>query len=187
MTRAEKTNRLVMTALMICLVMIATLSIRIPSPFTQGYIHLGDTMIFLSVLLLGKKGGALSAGLGSALADVLGGYAAYAPWTLLIKALMALIMGAFIETCIKKEKHHARIGSVPLIEIAGMILAGIEMVIGYAIVDGALAGNMISGFLGAPFNIIQFTVGLVLATILAMALYKTPAKRYFAYRLDEVK
>ena len=50
-------------------------------------------MIFLSVLLLGKKGGALAAGLGSALADVLGGYAAYAPWTLLIKALMAIIMG----------------------------------------------------------------------------------------------
>ena len=36
MTRAEKTNRLVMVALMVCLVMIATLSIRIPSPFTQG-------------------------------------------------------------------------------------------------------------------------------------------------------
>ena len=94
MTRAEKTNRLVMVALMVCLVMIATLSIRIPSPFTQGYVHLGDTMIFLSVLLLGKKGGAVAAGLGSALADVLGGYAAYAPWTLLIKALMAIIMGA---------------------------------------------------------------------------------------------
>ena len=187
MTRTEKTNRLVMIALMICLVMIATLSIRIPSPFTHGFIHLGDAMIFLSVLLLGKKGGSLAAGLGSALADVLGGYAAYAPWTLLIKALMAIIMGAFIEVCIKKENHNAKIGSVPLIEIAGMILAGIEMVIGYAIVDGALAGNMISGFLGAPFNIIQFAVGLVLATILAMALYKTPAKRYFAYRLDEMR
>ena len=68
-----------------------------------------------------------------------------------------------------------------------MILAGIEMVIGYAIVDGALAGNMISGFLGAPFNMIQFAVGLVLAIMLAMALYKTPAKRYFAYRLDKVR
>lgn len=55
MTRNEKTNRLVMTAMMICLVLVATFSIRIPSPFTQGYVHLGDTMVFLSVLLLGKK------------------------------------------------------------------------------------------------------------------------------------
>lgn len=76
MTRNEKTNRLVMTAMMICLVLVATFSIRIPSPFTQGYVHLGDTMVFLSVLLLGKKSGALAAGLGSGLADILGGYAA---------------------------------------------------------------------------------------------------------------
>ena len=187
MTRNEKTNRLVMTAMMICLVLVATFSIRIPSPFTQGYVHLGDTMVFLSVLLLGKKSGALAAGLGSGLADILGGYAAYAPWTLIIKALMAFIMGVFIEGCINKEKHHIKIGSVPLVEIIGMVIAGIEMVIGYALVDGFLAGNLLTGFLGAPFNVAQFAVGLVLATLLAMALYKTPAKKYFAYRLDEIE
>ena len=187
MTRNEKTNRLVMTAMMICLVLVATFSIRIPSPFTQGYVHLGDTMVFLSVLLLGKKSGALAAGLGSGLADILGGYAAYAPWSLIIKALMAFIMGVFIEGCIKKEKHHIKIGSVPLVEIIGMVIAGIEMVIGYALVDGFLAGNPLTGFLGAPFNVAQFAVGLVLATLLAMALYKTPAKKYFAYRLDEIE
>ena len=48
----DKTGRLVLTALMACLVLLATYMIRIPSPFTQGYIHLGDTMIFLSVLVL---------------------------------------------------------------------------------------------------------------------------------------
>ena len=68
MTGTEKTNKLVLTALMVCLVLLATYIIKIPSPFTQGYVHLGDTMIFLSVLLLGKKGGAAAAGLGSALA-----------------------------------------------------------------------------------------------------------------------
>lgn len=187
MTRNEKTGRMVMASLMACLVMVATLSIRIPSPFTHGYVHLGDTMVFLSVLMLGKKRGALAAGLGSGLADVLGGYAAYAPWTLIIKAAMAFIMGAFIEVCMKKSKRHIKLGSVPLSEIAGMVIAGAVMVIGYAFVDGMLAGNMIAGFWGAPFNIAQFTVGLILATILAMALYKTPAKKYFAYRLDEIK
>lgn len=187
MTGTEKTNKLALTALMVCLVLLATYIIKIPSPFTQGYVHLGDTMIFLSVLLLGKKGGAAAAGLGSALADLLGGYAAYAPWTFLIKALMAFIMGAFIEAATKKKKHHVKIGSVPVVEIVGMILAGIEMVIGYAAVDGVLAGNLWSGILGAPFNIGQFTVGLVLATILAMALYKTPAKKLFVYRLDEIQ
>ena len=71
MSRNEKTNRLVLTALMICLVMLATFAIRVPSPFTQGYIHLGDSMKFLAVLLLGKKGGAVAGGLGSAMADMI--------------------------------------------------------------------------------------------------------------------
>lgn len=187
MTRSEKTNKLVLTALMMCLVLVATISIRIPSPFTQGYVHLGDTMIFLSVLLLGKKGGTVAAGIGSALADILGGYAMYAIWTLIVKGLMALIMGVFIEATVKKNKKHIKIGNVPLFEIIGMFLAGVEMVIGYAIVDGVFAGNLLTGFLGAPFNVGQFVVGLVLATILAMALYKTPARKLFAYRLDEVE
>ncbi len=51
----DRTGKMVLTALMACLVLLATYMIRIPSPFTQGYIHLGDTMIFLSVLVLGKK------------------------------------------------------------------------------------------------------------------------------------
>lgn len=187
MSRNEKTNKLVLTALMMCLVLLATFSIRIPSPFTQGYVHLGDTMIFLSVLLLGKKGGTVASGLGSALADLLGGYAAYAPWTLLIKGLMAFIMGAFVEATLKKNKKPLKIGSMPVVEIIGMVLAGIVMVIGYGLVDGVFAGNLVAGFLGAPFNVGQFTVGMVLATILALALYKTPAKKYFEYRLDEVE
>ncbi len=183
----DRTGKMVLTALMACLVLLATYMIRIPSPFTQGYIHLGDTMIFLSVLVLGKKNGTVAAGLGSALADLLGGYAAYAIWTFMIKGLMAFIMGAFIERAIRKNKHHRRIGNMPVIEIAGMVVAGIEMVIGYAVVDGVLAGNIMIGILGAPFNVIQFTVGLILATVLAMALYKTPARKLFAYRIDEIK
>ncbi len=105
----------------------------------------------------------------------------------MIKGLMAFIMGAFIERAIRKNKHHRRIGNMPVIEIAGMVVAGIEMVIGYAVVDGVLAGNIMIGILGAPFNVIQFTVGLILATVLAMALYKTPARKLFAYRIDEIK
>ena len=106
MTSEEKTGKLVLTALMTCLVLLATYMIRIPSPFTQGYVHLGDTMIFLSVLVLGKKGGAAAAGLGSGLCDLLGGYAAYAPWTFIIKGLMGFIMVVFIERALKKKKHH---------------------------------------------------------------------------------
>ena len=185
--RDEKTSRLVLTALMTCLVLVATMSIRIPSPFTHGYVHLGDSMIFLSVLLLGKKGGAAASGLGSCLADLCGGYGMYAPWTLLIKAVMAFIMGAFIERMIKRDKKRIKILGIPVIELTGMTLAGLEMVVGYGFVDGFFAGNLLTGFLGAPMNVAQFVTGMILAGLLAAALYRTPAKKIFTYRLDEIK
>jgi uncharacterized membrane protein len=89
-------RKLVISGLMIALVFIGTFSIRIPVPFTQGYIHAGDSMIFLSAILFGWKTGALAGGIGSALADAMG----YPHWiipTLIIKALMGAIIGLLCE------------------------------------------------------------------------------------------
>ncbi|HKM28998.1 MAG TPA: ECF transporter S component [Anaerovoracaceae bacterium] len=187
MARTEKTNKVVLTALMMCMIILATMFIKVPTPFTQGYVHLGDAMIFLSVLLLGKNRGALAAGLGSAMADVLGGYVAWAPWTFIIKVLMAWVMGIFIERMVKSQKHHRTLLGVPVIEIIGMVFSGIVMVIGYFVAGGFLYGNWLSSFLGIPWNIGQFAVGVVIATVLATALYKTPARKMFACRLDQVR
>ena len=81
MKMRNNTFKIVMTALMMCLIMVATMFIRIPIPGTQGYVHLGDAMIFLSVLILGWKYGALAAAFGSMLADIIGGFAMWAPWS----------------------------------------------------------------------------------------------------------
>lgn len=186
MKRTEKTYTIVMTAMMTCLVLLTTYTFKIPTPF-QGYVHLGDAMIFLSVLTVGKKNGAFAAGVGSAMADLLGGYVAFAPWTLVIKALMAFVMGIFIDAMTKKQRKTIKLAGVPLIEIVGMIIAGAVMVLGYGVADAVLAGNIWTGILSMPANCGQFAAGVIIASILAAALYKTPAKRYFTYRLDEVK
>lgn len=177
----DKVTNLVMTALMMCLIIIATMFIRIPIPMTQGYVHLGDSMIFLSVLVLGKKQGAAAAGLGSALGDVLGGYAFWAPWTFVIKFLMALILGAFVEHMEKKGKHVQGHG-IAAAELIGMILAGLEMAAGYYIVETVMYGNYLVPLASVPWNIGQFVVGMVIACILAAALCKTPAKKFFALK-----
>ena len=54
MRTSDKTNTIVMTAMMMCLVLVTTYTFKIPTPF-QGYVHLGDAMIFLSVLIVGKN------------------------------------------------------------------------------------------------------------------------------------
>lgn len=52
---SNKTRELVKTALMAAIIFVATYAIRIPNPATGGYSHLGDCMIFLGVILLGRK------------------------------------------------------------------------------------------------------------------------------------
>lgn len=176
--RSEKTNTIVMTGLMMCLVTVSTMFIKIPVPMTQGYVHLGDSMIFLSVLVLGKKKGALSAGIGSALGDLLGGYAAWIPWTLAIKGIMALIMGAALEHLEKKGKIDET-GKMSAFQILAMAVAGVEMCFGYYVAASVMYGNWKAPLLSVPWNIGQFAVGIVIASIIATALYKTPAKKYF--------
>ena len=75
MTTAEKTNKLVMTALMMCMIIVLTMFVKVPIPLTQGYVHLGDAMIFISVMLLGWKYGAAATAVGSGMADIFCGVA----------------------------------------------------------------------------------------------------------------
>ena len=85
-----KTKQIVMAALVAALACVATMIIKIPSPL-NGYINLGDCVVLAAGWMLSPIYGFLSAGLGSALADLLSGYATYAPATFIIKGLMAII------------------------------------------------------------------------------------------------
>lgn len=180
--RDERTNKIVMTGLMMCLVTVATMFIKIPVVVTQGYVHLGDSMIFLSILVLGRKNGTIAAGVGSALGDILGGYAFWAPWTLIVKSLMAFIMGTFIENAEKNGRLVNKNSKLSLIEIVGMLLAGVEMTVGYYIVESVMYGNMVTPLMSIPWNVGQFVVGIVIASAIAIALMKTPAKKFFAIK-----
>lgn len=176
----DKTTKIILTGLMMAMIVVATILIIIPVPFGNGYIHLGDAMIFLSVLILGWKYGAVAAGFGSALADLLVGYAIWSPWTLVVKGIMGAVMGLFILRSM--QKHGKSILGVPVYQLIGMILGGCCMVVGYYIAEGVIYGNFITAALGIPWNIVQFSVGTVLATMLAAALYKTPARKFFTYQ-----
>lgn len=175
------TTKIVLTALMMGLIMVAILFIRIPIPFTQGYVHPGDAMIFLAVLVLGWKYGAVAAAFGGMLGDIVGGAAAWAPWTFVIKGIMAVIVGLLIELAFRKPDAGRK--RVFAAMIAGMVIAGAFMALGYYIAEGLMYGNWIVAALGIPWNIGQFVFGMILAVILGEALCKTPARNFFMYRL----
>ena len=81
----SKSKRMVYAALFTALCCVATLSIQIPIPGTTGFIHPGDAFVILSGVFLGPVFGGLAAGIGSALANLLGGHLIYIPATFFIK------------------------------------------------------------------------------------------------------
>lgn len=64
---------------------------------------MGDCMAFLAVLYLGKKDGALAAGLGAALSDLLTGAMIWVLPTFIFKFIMGYIMGVVLEKEIMKK------------------------------------------------------------------------------------
>ena len=169
-----KTSDIVLSALMMCLIMVAIFILRIPVPFTQGYVNLSDGIIFLAVMILGYKYGALSAGLGSMMGDIIGGFAMWAPWTFVIKGIMALIFGLLLEKTRAADK--------PALKVLAMIAGGIFMVFGYFIAEGVMYGSWAVAALGIPWNFGQFAVGIVLALLLETALGKTSFRRYLRHQ-----
>ena len=145
-----ETRDMIMTALMIALVYIAGSVIRVPS--VGGFVHIGDCMVFVSVIILGKKKGTLASAIGMLLVDVLSGYYYWAPFTFVIKGVMAYIAGSIIERIDKNNK----ISGFKKEYIIAFVLSGIFMVIGYFI-----AGAILSGFLTEKIGLIQ---GLALAS-----------------------
>lgn len=159
----SKNKKIVLTALMAALICVATMIIKIPSPL-GGYINLGDCLVLISGWILSPVYGFLAAGIGSALADLLSGYALYAPATFIIKGCMALVaFGIFKLMKNKTRKLPAR--------LIGGILAEIVMVGGYFVFEGFLYGFGAS-LVNIPPNCIQGAAGIVIGLLLVKVFEK---------------
>ena len=98
------TKKLILAALFAALSCVATMSIRIPTPGTGGYIHPGDAIVILCGVILGPMWGFLAAGIGSCMSDLLGGYLMYVPITFVIKGLVAFSSAFAYQKLGKTEK-----------------------------------------------------------------------------------
>lgn len=178
----NKTRKLVYAALMAALTCIATMIIKIPSP-VLGYIHFGDGFVLLSGILLGPVYGGLAAGIGSMFADLLSGYASYAPATFVIKAAGAIVGGAIyraIYLIYSKNKHNE--SNLPsFIKITNKILplfvAGLGLAIvvtgGYFCYEAYVLGLGVGGALAnVIFNIAQNAFAIIVAIFLMPILSK---------------
>ena len=136
--------------------------ISLPLPSGYGYVNLGDAGVYLCAFLLPGGFGALAAGLGAALADLILGWATYAPATFLIKGLTALLAGLLL--------RRGKRGSLPL-----SLLCCLLVPLGYFLLEYAL-------FLGKGAwvnllpNLLQAALGAALGTVAGRHLKKLLTK-----------
>lgn len=170
-----KVQDMVQVALMAAMTYIATAVINIPSGvIVKGVVHLGDTMVFLAAILLGKRKGFLAAAIGMCMFDLLSPYAIWAPFTFFIKGIMAYIAGT-----IAYRKDYE--GNSMWNNIIAFVLGGVWMIGAYYmagviimhfVMNVAFGQAFVLSAAEIPGNITQVIAGIVLALPLGKIIKK---------------
>ena len=148
-------KRIVRIAMMAALIFAGTYTFKVPIAITGGYTHLGDCAIFVGVMLLGRKDGALAAALGAALSDLLSGAMLWVLPTFIIKGIMAFVMGLAVEKLMPEHRYGWLIGEV---------LGGVCQIVGYQLVKIVLISPA-AAIATIPTITMQTIAGIVIASV----------------------
>ncbi len=157
-------------AILTAVTAVFTLIIRIPIAPTRGYINLGDVAIYFTAFTLGPVTAMIAGGLGTGLADIIGGYPQWAIISFFIHGIQGFAAGAVMRGAVRSGSSVQ--DAFPKIRVifAGLLGTLIMVALYY------LAGAAMSGFGPAlaeiPGNIIQNVVGVVGGLLLTRAVYR---------------
>ena len=169
-------KQIAFTAAFAALCLLGTMLISVPLP-ASGYFNTGDVFVLLSGWCLGPALGFTAAAVGSALADILTGYALYAPATFLIKGLDALAAWA-VWALAKKAIKKPSLDFLP--RIAGAIVGEGLMVGLYFFFESVILGLGLGAIPNILGNALQGVCCGALGVVIVSALYvMKPVAKFF--------
>ena len=136
-------------------VAVATMAISIPVGL--GYLNFGEVVIYTAAFLFGGVVGGLGGGIGAAAADVVLGFAFYAPITLVAKGLEGYVVGRLAGESVRRKAIAVAAGA-PL------------MIAAYVLARAYLEGVPAALFQELPIDVLQAVVGFAIAVPLSQAL-----------------
>jgi uncharacterized repeat protein (TIGR04002 family) len=157
---------LIISALFTAITAIFILFVRIPVVVSGGIIHVGDSIIYLAACILPFPYALIAAGIGGAMANVLGGHLMFAPFTMIIKALITLPYSA------KSEKILTKRNALMVLPAGCITVAGYFVAV-WVLFDIPIAVAAIYG------DVIQAAGSAVLFIVIAAALDKVKLKQRF--------
>ncbi len=152
-------RKLTLVSILTAMTALLTLVYHVPVLSTSGYVHFGDSIIYLAAFMVGPGGAAVVGALGGVIADLLVS-PVYAIPTLIIKAAMGGAAGA-VYAKMNKGKAAAAVS---------FLAGGIILTAGYYVTDSLLYGSFVSATATIPFNIAQFVASIPIPCIIITVL-----------------
>ncbi|MCL1912782.1 MAG: ECF transporter S component [Eubacteriaceae bacterium] len=164
--KKNKAVRLALCALLAAVTIITT-RVGFIVPFTNCYVHLGAAMVVLVAFLMPGHYGAAAVGIGMALSDLLGGFALWAPFTLVIRYFQAITLGS-----LASRKNRSSL-------IFAFVASGVVNVGGYYLAELAIYRNSIVAAYSAIAEVVLNIFGATTGSFAYRLLEKTKAIDYF--------
>ncbi len=167
---ASPVARLALVAVLTAVTALLTRVVQIYIPATKGYIHFGDVVIYFSAFTFGPFTACISGGVGTAIADLTsGGYAQWAPISLVVHGLQGLIVGLIATARVQEDDPSP--GRVSLQWILAA-LAGTAILCGGYLLAQIFMVGFGRALVEVPMNVIQSLVGIIGGIPLTIAVRK---------------
>ena len=151
-----------MTSVFSALIFVVTAYLHIPSHL--GYIHIGDGFIYLAACILPAPYAVFASAAGAALADLLTGYAVWAPGSAIIKAVTAVLF-----SCKGAKILSAR--NKLMLAPAAIVCAG-----GYYLYQGLIFGSFRAALSGTPGSLVQSVASTIAFLLISIYMDKLKLK-----------
>ena len=161
--KKNHTKLICLSGIFSALVFVITAYLHIPT--YNGYVHCGDGVIFIAACILPMPYSIAVGVLGAMLADLLTGYAIWAPGSMIIKGLLALLF-----TCKSKKIITKR--NLTMLLPAALISAA-----GYYLYETLITGSFIASLSGIPGSLVQAMASSIVFVAIGIAMDKYNIKQ----------
>lgn len=158
MNKEKHALKVAVVAVLTAVVVVFTLVIPIPT--TKGYLNLCDVAICFIAFTFGPVSAFLAAGLGTAIADLISGYAQWAPISFIVHGIEGLLIALIVR---KQPLSKMRI----LLAAIGCVLT---VSLGYFVLSALFISTVAVAAAEIPPNMIQAGVGVVFGLALSKAI-----------------
>ena len=163
MEKRSDALKVAMVAILTAVVVVFTMIVKIPT--AKGYLNLCDVAVCFIAFTFGPWTALISAGLGSALADLISGYAQWAPISFVCHGLEGLLVAL-----IALERVDRKIGWFR--KICAALVSLVCVAGGYYVLSGLFISGFTVALAEVPWNLVQSGVGVALGLAVSRAVKK---------------